>query len=89
MKKMTSSGNLDIKNALGKEGEVYLTIPKSKEGMGKIQIKVQDSLRELEAMTESTAPIQTREWIKVVGVMNNQVVLVEKVSKKTSLKKDN
>lgn len=89
MKKMTSNGNLNIKNALGKEGQVYLTIPKSKEGVGKIQINVQDSLRELDAMTENTTPIKSREWIKVVGIISDQMVLVESVKDKDILKKDN
>jgi hypothetical protein len=36
--KLTESGSLNLKNALGAEGEVYLTIPANKGGYGKIQI---------------------------------------------------
>ncbi|MBN4071310.1 hypothetical protein JYT72_02250, partial [Crocinitomix catalasitica] len=52
MSKQAESGTLRIDNALGKVGEVYTTIGKNRESSGKIQIKVQGALRELDALTD-------------------------------------
>lgn len=80
MKKMTASGNLKIENAVGKTGEVYIPIPPNKAGRGKIQVTVQDSLRELEAMTESNTILATGTLVKIVAIVNESVVLVERIS---------
>jgi hypothetical protein len=50
MSKLAESGTLKMKNAIGKLGEVYLMIPASRGGMGKVQLNVQGSLRTLDAI---------------------------------------
>ena len=37
MSKLTDNGTLNMKNAIGRLGEVYLTIPANRKGMGKVQ----------------------------------------------------
>ncbi|MCB9263115.1 MAG: hypothetical protein H6607_12135 [Flavobacteriales bacterium] len=76
--KLAEDGSLDLKNALGAQGEVYLTIPKSKGGFGKIHIKIQGSLRELEAMTNDEEDAATGSLVKVVEVSNNNILTVTK-----------
>ena len=51
MNKLTQSGTLKIQNAVGTICEVYLPIGAKRSSIGKVQIKVQGSLRELEAVT--------------------------------------
>jgi len=76
--RLTEDGSLNLKNAVGAEGEVYLTIPGSKGGFGKIQIQVQGALRELEASTSDVQDILTGSIVKVVSVSTNNMLTVTK-----------
>jgi len=81
MGKMAESGTLKIKNAIGVIGEVYLPIGASRSEIGKIQIKVQGSLRELDAITDGNEELKTNTIIKVLEVVSDELLLVEKLSK--------
>ncbi|MFT7057055.1 MAG: hypothetical protein ACJAR3_002701, partial [Roseivirga sp.] len=50
--KLTASGTLNINNAKGSIAEVYMRIDAGRGNVGKVLIKVQGSLRELEAITD-------------------------------------
>ncbi|WZL72743.1 hypothetical protein QBE52_17010 [Clostridiaceae bacterium 35-E11] len=76
--KLSENGTMNLKNAVGATGEVYLSIPERKSGIGKVQITVQGSLKEMEAMTEGEA-IPTDAIIKVVDVLSDHILLVEKI----------
>ena len=78
MSKLAESGNMNIRNAVGRTGDVYLTIPARREGMGKIQITVQGTLQTLDAVTDNEEAIPTSAIIEVIGVINNQILLVQK-----------
>lgn len=78
MKRMTSSGTLDLKYALGKVGEVYIPIPADKLGVGKVQILIQGALREVEAVTDSQERLETGSSIKVIDLLNESVLIVQK-----------
>ncbi len=71
-------GNIDIKNAIGKVGSVYLTIPANKTGKGKINVMVQERFVELDAVTDNNQPILTGSIIEVAGIIDQQTVLVNK-----------
>ena len=77
MGKLTEQGNLNLKNAIGKIGTAYLTIPAERKGMGKIQIKVQ-GFRTLDAFTDEKEDIKTGSIVEVVAVINNEVLLVKR-----------
>ena len=81
MAKLAHSGTLKIKNAIGVVGEVYLPIGAKRAYSGKIQIKVQGSLRELEAITDSEEILETKTLVKVTAVVSTELLLVEKLSK--------
>lgn len=81
MNKMIQSGTLKMKNAIGAVGEVYLPIGANRSGMGKIQIKVQGSLRELEALTDENEDLKTGTVVKVLSIISAELLLVEKLSK--------
>lgn len=82
MKKMTASGNLRLDNAVGRVGEVYLKIPPKQSGVGKIQINVQETLRELEVMTASEVALERGTLVKVIGKVSESILLVEKIEEK-------
>lgn len=77
MSGMEQSGTIQMANAVGCKGNVYLKIPADKRGEGKVQISIQGAIREFDAITlgeelETGAPIQ------VVEVVNDSMLLVER-----------
>lgn len=78
MSKLAETGNMNIRNAVGRTGEVYLPIPAKREGIGKIQITVQGTLQTLDAITDDPETISTSSIIQVTDVINNQILLVRK-----------
>lgn len=79
MKKLSHSGTLRIQNAVGLIGEVYLPIGAKRSSIGKIQLKVQGSLRELEAITDAENDLPTTAIVKVKEIVSAELLLVEKV----------
>lgn len=73
---LQSSGTMNLQNAVGQEGTVYLTIRPGKSG--KVQVAFQDRLSVLEAITEGSEDIKTGQPIRVVGVSAGKLV-VEKL----------
>lgn len=80
MHKLAESGTLNINNAIGAVGEVYLPIGAERSSMGKVQIKVQGSLRELEAVSDATETLKTGDLVKVTEIIGAEILLVEKLS---------
>lgn len=76
MRKMTSSGTLVMKNAIGQIGSVYLTIGANRSRLGKVQITVQGALRELEALTDEKEEITTNTVVQVKEVTANGILIV-------------
>ncbi|MBV1923195.1 MAG: hypothetical protein KUG68_04110 [Flavobacteriaceae bacterium] len=79
LSKLTSSGNLKLKNALNEIGEVYLTLGANRSSIGKIQIKVQGSLRELDALSDESVDLKQGTVVKVTEVSSNGMLIVKKV----------
>ena len=78
MSKLVESGNLNLNNAVGRLGEVYLTIPAQSGGLGKVQITIQNSLQTLDAMTEDVEAIQTGSIVRVERIIDNQILVVKR-----------
>ena len=76
--KLSQDGTMNIKNAIGEAGDVYLPIPEKMNGKGKIQITIQGSLRTLDAMTEDLEPIKSNTNVEVVTILENNILLVTK-----------
>ncbi len=72
--KLQQSGNINLQNAVGATGEVYLTIPKN--GKGKASVVVQERLLELDAVTTGRT-LKNGERIKVVRVVQGDLLVVE------------
>jgi heme/copper-type cytochrome/quinol oxidase subunit 1 len=75
--KLTASGTLKMENALHAIGEVYLTVGAKRASIGKVQIKVQGSLRELDALTDYEEDLTQGNVVKVTQVTNNGILIIE------------
>jgi membrane protein implicated in regulation of membrane protease activity len=80
--KLQSSGNIDIGNCIGKIGEVYIPIPSSGNGSGKVNLTVQEKFSEFTAITTSGEPLKTGAFVRVVAVSEAGVLVVEPIEKK-------
>ena len=74
---MQQSGNINVyKAAAGCNGTVYLTIPGDRAGEGKVQITINNSVREYNAVTDGDT-LKTGTPIRVAEVINANTLLVE------------
>lgn len=77
---MQQTGNIDVhRSAVGCEGKVYLTIPGERKGEGKVQITINNAVREYDAVTDGET-IKTGTAIKVTEVINDYTLLVEELT---------
>jgi hypothetical protein len=79
MGKLTESGTLELKNAKGRTGTVYLTIPAKRAGMGKVQISIQ-GFQTLDALTDDEVEIHTGAVVEVVDTLNEEILIVKRTS---------
>ena len=77
MSRMEQSGTINMANAVGCKGNVYLKIPGEKRGEGKVQISIQGAIREFDALTTGEE-LETGAPIRVVEVINDSTLLVER-----------
>lgn len=87
MGKLSDSGTLNYKNAVGAIGEVYLTIGANRSRMGKATVRVQGSTRELDALTDAMVELKSGTIIKVVDVTSNGILIVDRTRKPIEPKK--
>ena len=78
--RLQSSGNVDLKNAVGVIGEVYLRIPPEMQGQGKVSVQIQERLIEAAAMTKSSVELKSGSSVRVVAVRGDRL-LVEPADK--------
>ena len=77
---MQQSGNINIyQSAVGCQGKVYLTIPGERAGEGKVQITINNAVREYAALTDSDT-LKTGTPIKVIEVLSPSTLLVEELN---------
>ena len=79
--KMQSDGTLDLRNAVGKSAAVYIRVPASRTGKGKVNIILQERLIELSAVTDEKTDLPTDSEVVVVGLSGGDTLLVS--AKKT------
>ena len=81
LSKMQQSGNIDVyKSAVGCIGKVYLSIPAQRKGAGKVQITINEAVREYDALTDSESELKTGASIKVIEVLDPSTLLVEEMN---------
>ena len=77
---MQQSGTIDVyKAAVGCQGKVYLTIPGERAGEGKVQITINNSVREYAAVTDGPT-LKTGQRIRVVEAVSSNTLLVEEIN---------
>lgn len=74
---MQQTGTINVFTAAsGCQGKVYLTIPAARSGEGKVQITINDSVREYDAVTDGDA-LATGATINVIEALDAHTLLVE------------
>lgn len=73
-RKLESNGAFNIKNCVGKVADVYLRIPAEGKGKGKIQVSINGSVHEVDAVTEG-AELPSGSKVTVVESKENYVVV--------------
>ncbi|MCP4142711.1 MAG: hypothetical protein GY755_20920 [Chloroflexi bacterium] len=76
MKHLQSDGTINLNNAVGEKGTVYLTIPSN--SSGQVQITIQGSLKIYDAISKNKKKIATGEKIQVVDKADGNTLIVEK-----------
>jgi membrane protein implicated in regulation of membrane protease activity len=76
-KRMQSSGTMNLKNAVGEEGEVYLTIKQNEPG--KVRVAVQEHLKVFDAVSDDGSEIPTSTRVVVVRVVKGNTMVVKRV----------
>ena len=77
LSRAVQSGNIDIHNAVGRPATVYFPIPPARKGSGKVQLSVQQAVREYDAITGTDKIIPTGRMVRVTGVIDSGTLLVE------------
>lgn len=75
MNRLESDGTIRLSRAVGVVGSVDLTIPPN--GTGKARIIVQQRLRVYDAVSKVDVPLRTGDRIRVVDVMEGNILVVE------------
>ena len=76
--KLKSNGVADNRNAVGSAGRVYLNVPPSRSGEGKVNIMLQGTYVERNAVTDENEPIPTGCEIIVVGLSGQTNLVVKR-----------
>ncbi|MGJ7032620.1 NfeD family protein [Niabella hirudinis] len=75
--KLTEDNTFNAEKLVGKSGEVYLTIPEKRSGLGKIQISYNNTSHELAAVTEGERLLSGTP-VKVLGI-EDRILIVTKI----------
>lgn len=79
MMKLQSNGAFCIEDSVGKVCDVYLRIPGSNQGQGKVQVSLGGSVHEVNACT-ADSPIPSGSKVRVVRVVDKHTLEVEPLS---------
>lgn len=74
--RLQSDGTMRLENAIGQSGSVYLTIPPARQGRGKVEVMVQEQMRELEAVTDDKDPLPTGCEVVVTAISGRSTLVV-------------
>lgn len=77
--RLAHNGTLNMKNLLGENGTVYLTVPAAGMGQGKVTVQFAERYIECSAVANENEIIPNGAAIRVVDILANNVVVVEKI----------
>lgn len=75
--RLQASGTVDVRNAVGASGTVYLRVPGSRGGLGKVTVEVQGRSMELPAVTEGDT-LETGTLVTVEAVEGEDILKVSR-----------
>ena len=75
---LQSDGTENVRDALGVSGTVYLRIPASRRGQGKVNAIIRGKLSEKNAVTDENSPIEYGEEITVIGISGEDTLIVRR-----------
>jgi membrane protein implicated in regulation of membrane protease activity len=76
LSRLQSQGNVDLDNAIGQSGTVYLRVPAAGQGHGRVFVQVQSRSVECRAISHG-AEIPTGSAIRVIACTDDEVLVVE------------
>jgi hypothetical protein len=71
-----TDGTISLTNAVGKSASVYMRVPSGRTNRGKVNITVQGSFIEADAVTDETADLIPGQMVTVIGMANPNTLLV-------------
>lgn len=74
--KMQSSGNLDYRNAIDNDADVYITIPPRQSGIGKVTMVFQERFVEVDAVTDNETELKVNTKVVVTALKGKDCVVV-------------
>ena len=75
--KLSHDGSFRLSESVGLTADVYLRIPAARSGRGKVQVSVNGSVHEIDAITDNDAEIPTGGQVKILEVAGDDVVVVK------------
>ena len=75
--KLSHDGSFKLTEAIGLTADVYLRIPASRTGRGKVQVSLKGSTHEIDAVTDRGMEIPTGDHVRIVEVLGDDLLLVE------------
>lgn len=76
-RKLTKSTSQNYDSALGQTATVYIQVPSSGQGGGKVEVNVSGRISIVDAITKSTEPIPTKTRVRVTEILGDSTVRVE------------
>lgn len=76
--KLEDNGNIDNRNALGVSGTVYLKIPPKREGTGKVNVMIQGTYCERDAVTDEEEALPTGCEVVVMSLSGQSTLVVRR-----------
>jgi hypothetical protein len=77
LSKLTASGTIDVRNAVGRTGSVYLRIPGARKAPGKVTLEIQGRTMQFDAVTDENE-IPTGSTVEVVAVTGGETLQVRR-----------
>lgn len=76
-RKLTESGTLNLRNAIGTTARVYIPIPAAGGGEGKVTMNLQGRYAECSAVTLGEKPLATGAAVRIIDLRNDILVVEE------------
>ena len=77
--RLQHDGTMKPQDAVGKEGEVYITVGAKRSARGKVNIILQQQLVELDAVTDADRALKYGERVKIVETLGDNTLVVEPI----------